>query len=66
MSLLRGFSEIFKCTVIFVTHDFNEAKRLAKRIGIMVEGELRVVCKSHELFETHEDKEVLAFLGMHR
>ncbi|KAF5079064.1 putative 2-aminoethylphosphonate import ATP-binding protein PhnT [anaerobic digester metagenome] len=55
--------DIFGCTILFVTHDFNEAQRMANRIGIMVNGELKAIRKSANLFERCQDEEINQFLG---
>ncbi len=62
-ALMRRIHDKFKCTIVFVTHNFDEAQELADRIAIMIDGELRAVCKADELFQNHEDKEVREFLG---
>jgi molybdate transport system ATP-binding protein len=59
---IEKIHELFGCTILFVTHDFNEAQRMADRIGIMVQGELKGIRKSSELFEPFPDEEVNQFL----
>lgn len=65
---LRMYEEInsihhkFGCTIIFVTHDFSEAQRLAGRIGIMLHGQLKVVVDADKLFENKYDEDVEMFL----
>lgn len=56
--------KIFGCTIIFVTHDFNEAKRIADRIGIILDGELKFIRKSDDLFKIYNDKKINDFLGI--
>ncbi|MDK2905387.1 MAG: molybdate transport system ATP-binding protein [Eubacteriaceae bacterium] len=53
---------LFNCTIIFVTHDFNEAKRMADRIGIMMDGELRGIRNSENLFVPNGDQKIDRFL----
>ncbi len=60
---INKIHDIFGCTILFVTHDFNEAQRMADRIGIMVNGELKAVRKSTDLFERCQDEEINQFLG---
>ncbi|WP_286946784.1 ATP-binding cassette domain-containing protein [Acetobacterium sp. UBA5834] len=60
---INKIHEVFGCTILFVTHDFNEAQRMANRIGIMVNGELKAVRKSANLFERCQDEEINQFLG---
>lgn len=59
---IEKIHQLFGCTILFVTHDFNEAQRMADRIGIMVKGELKGIRKSCELFEPFQDKEIDQFL----
>lgn len=61
--LIEKIHQTFQCVIVFVTHNFLEAQRMAERIGIMVKGELRLVCKAENLFQRYEDKEILEFLG---
>jgi molybdate transport system ATP-binding protein len=61
--IMRSVHERFDCTIIFVTHDFNEAQLLADRIAILLDGTLRGVVEAKRLFEEEFDEEVLAFLG---
>lgn len=60
---INKIHEIFGCTILFVTHDFNEAQRMADRIGIMVNGELKAIRKSGDLFERCQNEEINQFLG---
>lgn len=59
---IKKIHQIFGCTIVFVTHDFNEAQRMADRIGIMVNGELKGIRNSADLFKNHQDDEVNEFL----
>jgi molybdate transport system ATP-binding protein len=60
---IRRIHEQFKCTIVFVTHDFGEAQSLAGHIGIMLHGELKAVVHPEDLFDTEYDEEVRKFLG---
>ena len=53
----------FDCTIIFVTHDFNEAQILADRVGIVLDGQLQCVCPADELFTSQQSEKVSYFLG---
>lgn len=53
----------FDCTIVFVTHDFNEAIRLADRVGVVLSGRLRAVMPADDLLEGECSAEVAAFLG---
>ena len=54
----------FGCAILFVTHDFSEAQKLADRIGVMAGGCLKAVRTSDKLFEQYYEDEVNAFLGI--
>lgn len=60
---VREVHRDFDCTIVFVTHDFNEACVLADRIGIILGGRLREVVAAAELFDGSYDEDVEAFLG---
>lgn len=60
---VREVHRDFDCTIVFVTHDFNEARTLADRIGIILGGRLREVVAADELFERSYDSDIEAFLG---
>lgn len=51
------------CTIVFVTHDFQEAEQLADRIGVLMDGRLRGIVKSTQLFTADWDEDVKYFLG---
>jgi molybdate transport system ATP-binding protein len=59
---IQKIHNLFNCTIIFVTHDFNEARRMADRIGIMMDGELRGIRNSENLFEPNIDPKIDQFL----
>lgn len=61
---IQMVKEKFNCTIILITHDFNEAVRLADRIGIMLNGKIKDVVASNELFAHKRDDEVNEFLGI--
>ena len=60
--LVRTIHQDFGCTILFVTHDFQEAQIIAERIGIMIHGQLRAVRESKDLFEEYEDQDICDFL----
>lgn len=64
--LLRAVHQKFSCTILFVTHDFSEAKALADRVGIILEGRLRCVVDADRLFDYDHDSDVRQFLGFDR
>ena len=62
--MLREVHTSFSCTIVFVTHDFNEAQTLADRVGIILDGNLRCVVDAGDLFEDGHAPEVKRFLGI--
>ena len=62
--LLRCVHERFGCTIVFVTHDFNEAQTLADRVGVILDGKLRCVVQAAHLFDDKHAPEVRRFLGL--
>jgi len=63
---IKKIHKIFGCTIIFVTHDFNEAQIMADRVGILKSGQLKSVRKSEELFNGYKDEDINEFLGIRR
>ncbi|SFR76067.1 ATP-binding cassette domain-containing protein [Anaeromicropila populeti] len=61
--LVEQIHKTFACTILFVTHNLYEAERMAQRIGIMVNGKLKMVCNTDKLFQNYEDTEILEFIG---
>lgn len=49
-------------TVVFVTHNLNEAARLSQRTAVMIDGVLRQVGPAHEIKSQPADRTVEAFL----
>ena len=60
---IRDIHRAFDCTIVFVSHDFNEAVTLADRVGIVLGGKLRAIARSDELFTKKFDEDVMRFLG---
>lgn len=60
---VRNIHSRFDCTIVFVTHDFNEAAMLADRVGVVLDGRLRCILPASELFDAACDSDVAAFLG---
>ena len=61
---LKDIHERFDCTIVFVTHDFNEARTLADTVGVVLNGKLCRICAAHELFEATGVAEIDSFLGI--
>ena len=60
---LRRIHRHFGCTIIFVTHDFLEARTLAGRAAILLDGKLQTVTDTSRLMDGHFSAEVERFLG---
>lgn len=63
-TLIRKVHAQFDCTIVFVTHDFNEAVVLADRVGIVLGGSLCAVQPACELFDGEYASGVRQFLGI--
>ncbi|MEG1577466.1 MAG: ATP-binding cassette domain-containing protein [Oscillospiraceae bacterium] len=61
--LLR-IHETYGCTILLVTHSFEEARRFGSRVGIMINGTLAAVRPGAQLFEPYEQDAVNRFLGI--
>ena len=53
----------FGCTIIFVTHDFNEAKLLSDTIAVLLNGRIMAVSPAESFFSARYCDEVEEFLG---
>ncbi len=62
--LLVRIQQKFRMTVLFVTHDREEAFELSDRIGVMHEGHLLQTGTAMELHKRPASAKVAAFLGM--
>ena len=58
----------FGMTMVFVTHDFVEAQRLADRVGIVLDGRLRCVVAARDLLDENAphmaEPDIRKFLGL--
>lgn len=61
---IQEIQEAFSCTIVFITHDFTEARRLAHRIGIILDGRMEAIVEAEDLFEYHKNPRINAFLGL--
>jgi molybdopterin-binding protein len=64
LSLLQELLEEARCTTIFVTHDREEALRLGDRIAVMIDGRIRQIGRSPEVFGHPISEEVARFVGV--
>lgn len=62
--LLSRIQKEFRVTVLFVTHDRDEAFALSDRIAVMGDGKLQQVGSARELYECPETTTVASFLGL--
>ncbi len=62
--LLSQIQKEFQVTVLFVTHDREEAFYLSDRIAVMSDGEILQVGKAKELYERPQTTKVALFLGL--
>jgi molybdate transport system ATP-binding protein len=62
--MMERAHEDIGCTIMLVTHDFNEAQALADRVAIVLGGRLWAVVPAAELFDAEYDPEVEQFLGI--
>ena len=53
-----------KTTVVMATHDMSQGQRLAKRVGVLINGELLQVGTPSEIFCSPQNKEVAEFVGV--
>lgn len=61
---LMNIHRRFGCAILFVTHDFTEAQKLAGRVGVMDGGRLKAVRPSDRLFDVYQDVNVNKFFGI--
>ncbi len=62
--LLAGVLEETGVTAVFVTHDRDEAGRLARRVAVIAEGRLRQVGPTPEVYAMPADETVAAYVGV--
>ena len=61
--LVKEQNQDYGTTIVLVTHDIFQAKRLATRVGLLVNGELIEVAPADEFFNTPKDPRTAAFLA---
>jgi len=62
-SLVREQHDLFGTTVVLVTHNIFQARRLATRVAFLLEGELIEVAPVEAFFNTPRDRRTAAFLS---
>ncbi len=63
---LKRLQAKLKKTIVFVTHDMDEALKLADRIVIMKDGQIHQVASPEELLRNPKDEFVAQFIGRER
>lgn len=64
-SLLDDFESVVsetKVTTVMITHDRNEALALADRVAVLINGNIRQIGKTAEVFSYPSDEEVAGFI----
>ncbi|MEI7827284.1 MAG: TOBE domain-containing protein, partial [Euryarchaeota archaeon] len=59
-----GVIKQVEITALFVTHDQTDARLLADRLGIMCDGRLVQAGSVRQIFDSPENEQVAAFVGM--
>ena len=59
---VREYNRATRATVILVTHNMFQAKRLAQRVALLLDGRIVEVSPVTEFFETPRDPRTLAFV----
>ncbi|HYM39456.1 MAG TPA: phosphate ABC transporter ATP-binding protein [Thermoplasmata archaeon] len=62
-SATRRYRAETGCTVVIVTHNLFQAKRLAERVGLLLDGAFVEVGPTHAVFENPSRRETQAFLS---
>ena len=61
-SLITEHHKMHNSTIVLVTHNLFQAKRLAQRCALMLDGKLVEVAPTNSFFEKSNDKRVSAFV----
>lgn len=61
--IIKEIRDQFDCSIMFVTHDFQEAQELADRVGVLINGSLQGIVDSQDLFSYNWNEYVRDFLG---
>ncbi len=65
LDAMPGLLRTYATTTVLVTHDRQEAARLADDIVILIDGSVRLVAPRQAAFSNPPDPETAAFLGYH-
>ena len=61
-SLISEHHQVHEATIILITHNVFQARRLAQRCALLLDGKLIEVAQTETFFETPRDKRVAAFV----
>ncbi len=62
--LITNIINRYDTTIIMATHDMSQGQRLARRIGVIMNGEIIQVGKADEVFASPTNKGVAEFVGI--
>jgi tungstate transport system ATP-binding protein len=62
-TLLREQIEQFKATVVMATHNMFQAKRLASRVALLMDGELIEIAPVEQFFDSPQDQRTAAYVS---
>lgn len=62
-SVVREINQTQQATVVVVTHNIFQAKRLADRVGLLLSGRLVEMAPTQEFFDTPKDARTRAFVN---
>jgi len=62
--LIQNIFHQYKTTIIMSTHDLPQGRRLAHRIGVMMNGEIVQAGKAEEIFDRPLSRQVAEFVGV--
>ena len=61
-AIVRRLNEEQGLSVVLVTHNLHQARRLAQRVALMLEGQIVEIAEAHDFFEGPRDPRTAAFV----
>ena len=61
--IVRKINEHHQTTIVLVTHNVFQAKRLAKRVALILSGKIIEIADVHKFFNNPEDERTTAFIN---
>jgi tungstate transport system ATP-binding protein len=61
-ALIREQNQLLGATVVLITHNVFQARRLAQRVGLLLEGQIIEVAPAEEFFNAPRDPRTAAFV----